>query len=135
MVTFVRSYSNNYHYLQGCEIVGDLVVADGKYAAAQQFYGELAKAPWPAYKMRANVAIGWAALAEGKIDAAAKAFQNVLDTDAKGDLADRQKLTATLGKARCLAEAKRLLSVKLAKRASPKPCGTDRGRPSYNTSA
>jgi tetratricopeptide (TPR) repeat protein len=107
MVAFVRAYSNNYHYLQGCEIVGDLVVADGKYAAAQQFYGELAKAPWPDYKMRANVAIGWAALAEGKVDDAAKAFQIVLDTDAKGDLADRQKLTATLGKARCLAEAKK----------------------------
>lgn len=107
MVAFVRAYSNNYHYLQGCEIVGDLVVADGKYAAAQQFYGELAKAPWPDYKMRANVAIGWAALAEGKVDDAAKAFQIVLDTDAKGDLADRQKLTATLGKARCLAEVKK----------------------------
>ncbi len=107
MVAFVRSYSNNYHFLQGCEIVGDLVVADGKYAAAQQFYGELAKAPWPAYKMRANVAIGWAALAEGKIDAATKAFQNVLDTNATGELADLQKLTATLGKARCLAEAKK----------------------------
>jgi tetratricopeptide (TPR) repeat protein len=103
MVAFVRTNSGNYHYLKGCEIVGDLVVASGNYAAAQQFYGELAKAPWPDYKMRANVAIGWAALAEGKAEEAAKAFQNVLDTDAKGEAADRQKLTATLGKARCLA--------------------------------
>lgn len=105
MVAFVRANTGNYHYLKGCEVVGDLLVASGKYAAAPQFYGELAKAPWPDYKMRANVAIGWAVLAEGKAAEAAKAFQNVLDTDATGEAAERQKLTATLGKARCLALA------------------------------
>lgn len=106
MAVFVRNNSGNYHYLKGCEIVGDLLVAVGKYGPAQQYYGEMAKAPWPDYKMRANVAVGWALLAEGKAAEAAKAFQEVLDTEAKGDLADRQKLAASLGKARCLAEAK-----------------------------
>jgi len=115
MAAFVKNNSGNYHYLQGCEIVGDLLVALGSYAVSQQFYGELAKAPWPDYKMRAGVAIGWAQLAEGKPEEAAKTFDGVLAIDAKGDLAERQKLAATLGKARCLAETKQTdAAVKLA---------------------
>ena len=105
MATFVKDYPQNYHFLEASEIVGDTLVAAGKYAASRDYYGRLAAAPWPDYKMRAGVAIGRALLAEGKTSEALGSFQAVLDTEARGESADRQRLAATLGKARCLAEA------------------------------
>lgn len=136
MAGFVKNNTGNYHYLQGCEIVGDLLVAVGNYAAAQQYYGELAKTPWPDYQMRARVAIGWAQLAEGKPTEAAKSFQSVIDMEAKGEMADRQKLAATLGKARCLAESKQTdEAVKLVEGiiAKADPEQTDLHAQAYNT--
>jgi tetratricopeptide (TPR) repeat protein len=105
MAAFVSANANSFHFLEAAEIVGDLLVAAGKYEPAQKYYGEVAKAPWPDYKMRAGVAIGRALLAEGKAEEAMKTFQQVLDTQAQGELADRQRLAATLGKARCLSES------------------------------
>lgn len=105
MAGFVSANSNSFHYLEAAEVVGDLLVAAGKYAPAQKYYGEVAKAPWPDYKMRAGVAIGRALLAEGKADEAMKAFEEVLATQAQGERADRQRLAATLGKGRCLAQS------------------------------
>ena len=44
-------------------------------------------------------------MAEGKTDDALQCFQTVLDIEAAGESAGRQRLAATLGRARCLAEA------------------------------
>jgi tetratricopeptide (TPR) repeat protein len=136
MAAFVRTNTGNYHYLQGCEMVGDLLVAVGNFAAAQQYYEQLGKAPWADYKMRANVAIGRSLLAEGKAAEAAKAFQAILDSDSKGELAEQQKLAATLGKARCLAEAKQIdEAIKLAEGiiAKADPEAVDVNAQAYNT--
>jgi len=105
MAGFVQKGSGNWHYLEACEIVGDLLVADQNYAAAETFYGYLAKAPWPDYKMRANVAIGRAQLAGGKAAEAQKSFEAALAIQAPGAATEGYRQAATLGKARCLAEA------------------------------
>ena len=105
MAAFVKDHPTSYHYLQACEIVGDMLVAAGKYTASEDYYGRVANAPWPDYKMRAGVALGRALLAEAKTDEALKYFDNVLATEASGESAARQRLAATLGKARCQAEA------------------------------
>jgi tetratricopeptide (TPR) repeat protein len=119
MIGFVGEGSNNYHYLEACEVVGDLLVAIRQHAKAQEYYQQLAQAPWPDYKMRAAVAVGRALLAEGrslsadgeteeakkKLDGALKSFEDALAVEAQGPSAGRQRLAATLGKARCLAEA------------------------------
>jgi tetratricopeptide (TPR) repeat protein len=102
---FLTANSTSYHYLEACEVVGDLLVASGKYSAAAGFYSKLAAAPWPDYKMRAGVAMGRALLAERKVPDAQKAFDDVLAGDVKGDEADRQRTMAQLGKARCMAES------------------------------
>ena len=104
MVAFIKNQSGSYHYLEACELAGDLYVAAGAYGAAADSYAELAKAPWPDYKMRAGVAVGRALLAEKKLAEAEKSFDAALAIDAEGDLAATQKLAATLGKARCMAE-------------------------------
>ncbi len=105
MAGFAQANPSSLHYLRAAETVGDLLVAAGKYSTAQSFYGEVAKAPWPDYKMRAAVATGRALMAEGKSDEAMKAFQEVLNTQATGELAERQRQAATLGIARCLAQS------------------------------
>ena len=107
LVGFVNRNPNNYHYFEACEVVGDLLVAAGSYANAETFYGYLAKAPWPDYKMRSGVAIGRAQLAGGKAADAMKSFEAVLAIQAQGEAADTYRLAATLGKARCLAEDKK----------------------------
>ena len=105
MAAFVKEYGQNYHFLEACEYVGDLLVANGLSDRAEQYYGQLAKVPWPAYKMKAGVSIGKAQLAQGKAEDALKSFQAVLDDPTPGEAADRRRLAATLGKARCLAAA------------------------------
>jgi len=102
--SFVNKEKGSYHYLEASELVGDLLVAAGKYADAEEYYRELEKAPWPDYKMRANVAIGRAQLAEKKLAEAEKSFDTVLAIQAEGPLADFERMAARLGKARCLAE-------------------------------
>lgn len=109
MAAFVTSHTGSYHWLRANELVGDMLVADGKFDRAEAYYSELAKAPWPDYKMRAGVAIGRAQLAQGteaKRVEALKSFESVLASDATGELAQSQRLAATVGKARCLAAGK-----------------------------
>ncbi len=100
---FVKAYPKNYHWLKANEVVGDLLVANKSFAAAAGFYDKLAKAPWPDYQMKAQVAIGRARLAEGNWGDALRAFDSVLATKATGAAAETQKMFARLGKARCLA--------------------------------
>ena len=112
---FLQANPKTFHFFEAKELVGDLLVAGGKPSAALDFYGEVAKAPWPDYQMRAGVAIGRGMLSQGKPEEALKNFQAVIDNEAKGETADRQRLAAKLGKARCLAETKKTdEAVKLA---------------------
>jgi hypothetical protein len=115
MADWVKANDGNYHYLAGCEVVGDLLVAAGKYDVAEPYYGQLAKVRWPDYQMRAGVKLGEAQLAAARtadkedekqksLAQALKSFDAVLGMQAGGALAEAEKLAATLGKARCLAE-------------------------------
>ncbi len=57
MKAFADTNPNSYHYFEASEMVGDLLVAVRQYAQAAEYYGRLAKAPWPDYQMRAGVAV------------------------------------------------------------------------------
>ena len=105
MFDFAKKNRLSYHFFEACEVLGDLYVAGEEHEEARGFYNQLAQAPWPDYKMRAGVALGRALLAEGKAEEALFSFEEVLKTEAQGESADLQRLAATLGKARCLAEA------------------------------
>ena len=102
MLKFVNQSPNSYHFLPACELVGNLLVAAGQFDKAEEYYQKLAKAPWPDYKMRAQIAMGRALLAQGKAAGADKAFNEVLANEAPGELAEGQRMAATVGKARCL---------------------------------
>jgi tetratricopeptide (TPR) repeat protein len=101
---FVRRHPQNFHYLEAVETMGDLLMASDKYAAAQKQYGELAKAPWPDYQMRAAVLIGRTLEALGKHPEAIEQFDAVLANSDTSNAAREQKLSATLAKAVSLSE-------------------------------
>ncbi len=105
---FVRRHPQNFHYLEAVETIGDLLMASDKYAAAQNQYAELAKAPWPDYKLRASVLLGRTLQAQGKHPQAINVFDAVLASSEDGPAAKEQKLSATLGKAESLSETDEL---------------------------
>jgi tetratricopeptide (TPR) repeat protein len=102
MFNFTTNSPNSFHYLKACELLGDIFVTLGKFADAQRYYAKLSQAPWPDYKIRAQVALGRSYLAQDNAAAADKAFDEALVIDAPGELAEAQRTTARIGKARCL---------------------------------
>lgn len=103
LLNFEKANKANFNYFEACETLGDLLMALGSFDQAESYYGKLAAAPWPDYKMRSGVLIGRALVGQKKFDKAVDAFDGVLAIDASGKEADRQKLAATLGKASALA--------------------------------
>jgi tetratricopeptide (TPR) repeat protein len=103
---FIKNNPNSYHYYEACELEGNLLVAAGLFDKATDFFTRLSAAPWPDFKLRANVAMGRALLAQNKMAEASKSFDLVLASDVLTDLADAQKLIAKVGKARCLIASK-----------------------------
>jgi tetratricopeptide (TPR) repeat protein len=102
MIEFVKNNAESYHYLEACEVLGDLLVAVHSYPAAEEYYGKLAKAPWPETKMRAGVLIGRAQLAQNKFEEAHRSFQSVIDVVADGPAAEAARATALVGNASVL---------------------------------
>lgn len=134
MVDFVRNHPESLHVLEANELIGDLLVAGGKYDAAQTYYQKLTEAPWPAYQVRAQVLLGKAQLAEGKTAEAAATFQAALAADVKD--AGAVKVAAELGLARCLAvEQKYDEAVETARRviAAVDPEDASLSAQAYNT--
>ncbi len=106
MIAFAKNYPNSYHYFQACETVGDLLVANRSYAAAEEYYAKLAKAPWPDHQLRAAMAIGRALLAQEKYAQALKTFDTVLKNNSQDALSQAQREAAKLEKAAVLAAMK-----------------------------
>jgi len=102
--SFVRSHPKNFHNLAAIEMMGDLLMADGRFEDAQKQYAKLAATPWPDYKMRAAIAVARTLQAQNNHAEAIQQFDAALAITGEGaDLAN-QRLTATLGKAVSLAE-------------------------------
>jgi hypothetical protein len=107
MKTFADANPNSYHYFEALELVGDLLLAVRQYGQAAEYYGRLAKAPWPDYQMRAGVAMGRVLLAQGKPAEAQDAFDKVLAAEGTGEMIEAQRKLANLGKANVLLAMKK----------------------------
>jgi tetratricopeptide (TPR) repeat protein len=105
---FVRKHPDNFHNLEAVETMGDLLMASDKFPAAQRQYAELAKAPWPDYKLRAGVLLGRTLQAQGKHPEAIAEFDTVLAAEDDSTPAKEQKLSASLDKAVSLAATEKL---------------------------
>ena len=106
LLAFEKAHKNSHHYYELCELIGDMFagVASNKSAeSAEKYYGKLAEAPWPDYKMRSAVLGGRLLVGQKKYDEAAAKFDAAIAIDGDGKEVDRQRLAATLGKASALA--------------------------------
>lgn len=102
MAAFDKAYPNSYHHFEAAEVLGDLLLAFRQYPEAAKYYGRLATAPWSDYQMRASIALGRVLLAQGKNEEALAAFEKVMANAAVGELGQRQRMSAILGKASAL---------------------------------
>ncbi|HZZ29569.1 MAG TPA: tetratricopeptide repeat protein [Pirellulales bacterium] len=107
LIDYLKANPDSYHFYEANEITGDLLMALGRYDQAPSYYNELAKAPWPDYKLRAAVALGRVLQAQGKYNEAIQQFDAALNTDAKGKAVEMQLLAARVGKAKSLEELDR----------------------------
>jgi tetratricopeptide (TPR) repeat protein len=104
LLGYIKGYPTSYGYYPANELLGDLLVAMGKYPQAEVYYKELAKAPWPEYKMRAAIASGRTQLAQNNFSEAYKTFEGALTLAGSGARGtEGQVIAATLGKAQALA--------------------------------
>jgi tetratricopeptide (TPR) repeat protein len=108
MLVFVNDHPTSYHYLEACETIGDLLMANRSYAEAEKYYGKLARSPWPDYQIKAGVAVGYAQLDQGKTDEALRSFEAALAAPGGEEpLVQAQRSAAQLGKAAVLTATKK----------------------------
>ena len=105
MLAFVQAVPTSFHFFESAELLGDLSLAKGDYDRAVKYYGAIStKAPWPEYKMRAMMSEARALIAQSDFAQAQSKYEAVLDIKSDSKEARRQKLFATIGQARCIAE-------------------------------
>jgi tetratricopeptide (TPR) repeat protein len=107
LLDFVRATNkNHYRFYQAAETLGDLMVASGKFEDAPKYYGDagLAGAPWPVYKLRANLALGRALYLGGKFTEALASYEAVSASEVATAETNVLKQYAVAGKGACLAE-------------------------------
>ncbi len=108
MTQFVTRNPQHYRFIEGNLLVGDLLVAMERFEAARTYYAAAAEAaPSPDLSLRAEVAAAGALLAEGRADEALSAFDRVLAVEGENEALEAERATATLGRARALAEQDR----------------------------
>jgi tetratricopeptide (TPR) repeat protein len=103
LMAFEKSFPDSFHYLQACEMLGDLLVSLGKYDMAATYYEKLSSAPWPDYKLHAGVLLARSLQSQKKYQEAISKYDEILAMDAEGKDVDREKSTARLGRAISLA--------------------------------
>jgi tetratricopeptide (TPR) repeat protein len=107
LLDFVRATNkNHYRFYEAAQTLGDLMVASGKFDDAAKYYGEtgLAGAPWPAYKLQANLALGRAQYLGGKFPEALQSYEAVVASELSTAETNLLKQFAQAGKGACLAE-------------------------------
>jgi tetratricopeptide (TPR) repeat protein len=103
LLAFESKDSGNYHYLETCQLIGDLLVSAGKLDAASRYYDKLANSQFPEYKLKAGVLLARALEAQKKYAEAILKYDEVINGDGDSPDAQSQKLAAVCGKATCLA--------------------------------
>lgn len=102
MDDFVRSNSTSFRYYDAVDQLGHLYVVQKDFNKANATYALLSRAPWPEYKMIAQIAQARVDLAADKIDTALAAFDTVASAEAKEPAEQARRFEALIGKAICL---------------------------------
>jgi tetratricopeptide (TPR) repeat protein len=105
LLNFVRSNSKTYHFYEAAELLGDLASAQANWDKAAAYYGSLSNSGWPEYQLRSDLLVAQVLVNQGKFKEAAAKYDAVIKNSLSTPEADRMKLLATVGKAKCVAEA------------------------------
>lgn len=103
LVAFEKKESGNYHYLEICQLLGDLLVSAGKLDAASVYYDKLANSQSPEYKLKAGVLVARALEGQKKYAEAISKYDEVINAGSDTPGAESQKMAAVCGKATALA--------------------------------
>jgi len=95
---FLAEHGRSFHTPAAIELLGDLLLAHGKYDAARTQYEKLAKATAPYYKARSALLTGRAFQAEQKHVEAIGRFDQVLQAAKNDTPGEALRLEATLDK-------------------------------------
>jgi tetratricopeptide (TPR) repeat protein len=106
LLQFLQKNARSHRFYEGSEVLGDVRARLGKYAEAAEAYRNLDRGP-PALQIRSASARASLLMRQGKFPEAIKEFQAAEKImTSEGDTASaRQKLEASLGRARCLAQS------------------------------
>ena len=106
MLDFLKKYPKSFHFYRAAETLGDLAMRLGNHSKAATYYSQLARAPWPDYKMKAAVLEAGALQAQGpqRYAEALERYNIVVNSKARGKQAERQRQFALAGQAACQAE-------------------------------
>ncbi|MCR9118823.1 MAG: tetratricopeptide repeat protein, partial [bacterium] len=98
---FVKGSPQSFHYYDAAELLGDLAVATGDSALAETSYGQLMNEGPAEQRMRGAVLVAKAQQAQKKFADAKKTYEKVAGSSFSSEIADRQKLLASVGIAEC----------------------------------
>ncbi|NQV27893.1 MAG: tetratricopeptide repeat protein [Rhodopirellula sp.] len=99
LASFVKAHNDNFRYFNALQLLGTVQLAAQDFAGAETSFGQLAKAPWPDYKMAAQNSTAKLAFQKGDLTAALTAYEQVLSQTgtSPGELSRRNE--ALIGKA------------------------------------
>ncbi len=104
LLNFVKRNRDSLHFYEAVELLGDLTLMVGSFENASLYYRQIAKAPFPEFKLRSSVLEGNALRAQGKFDDAIQRYNKALASIANSPESMRQQSIARIGKAGCMAE-------------------------------
>lgn len=97
---FRKQNSDSYQYFSGIALLGDLYLLNKDFTKATTTLELLGKSSMPDHQMAAKIATGRLAIAEGRLDDAATAFDSVIALPAATPAEVSQRQIALLGKVR-----------------------------------
>ncbi|MCA9219938.1 MAG: tetratricopeptide repeat protein [Planctomycetales bacterium] len=104
MFAFIRANPGTYHLFEGAELLGDLAMALNAPDEAARFYSALTRAESADIKLKADVLVARALLAQQNFSGALEKFEAVAAAPGDSPAMNRQKQFAQIGRAVCLAE-------------------------------
>lgn len=103
LLAFESKQAGSYHYLEVCQLIGDMLVSAGKLDAATRYYDKLANSRFPEYKLKADYLVAKALEGQKKYAEAISKYDAVINGVGDSPDSQSQKLASVCGKATCLA--------------------------------